>query len=263
MLLDLFGRGYSDGVADLPHDSRLYSSQILIAVTSSILPWATEGFALIGYSLGGGIVVDFSTAFPSMVSGVVLLAPAGLIRRGHFGWMSRLLYSGLVPRVVVEGMIRRRLKGGVVPRSTDKVSIKSPENAVNAEIKGTEFESVELSKSRPGVTVAKAVQWQLFEHKGFVRSFVSSIMFASIAGTEEMKGGWRVLGAQRKERGDKVLVIAGARDNVIVEKELGEDVLECVGEENLEWRVIDGAGHEFPMTRAEEVVGMVSEVWGL
>jgi poly(3-hydroxybutyrate) depolymerase len=48
-----------------------------------------------------------------------------------------------------------------------------------------------------------------------------------------------------------------------VEKELGEDVLECVGEENLEWRVIDGAGHEFPMTRAEEVVGMVSEVWGL
>jgi pimeloyl-ACP methyl ester carboxylesterase len=60
-----------------------------------------------------------------------------------------------------------------------------------------------------------------------------------------------------------VLVIAGARDNVIVEKELGEDVLECVGEENLEWRVIEGAGHEFPMTRAEEVVGMVSEVWGL
>jgi len=93
MLLDLFGRGYSDGVADLPHDSRLYSSEILIAVTSSSLPWATEGFALVGYSLGGGIVVDFSTAFPSMVSGVVLLAPAGLIRRGHFGWMSRLLYS--------------------------------------------------------------------------------------------------------------------------------------------------------------------------
>jgi hypothetical protein len=160
-------------------------------------------------------------------------------------------------------MITRRLRGGVVPRSTDKVSIKSPENAINAEIKGTVFESVELSKSRPGVTVAKAVQWQLFEHTGFVRSFVSSIMFASIAGTEEMKGRWRILREQRKERGDKVVVIAGERDNVIVEKELGEDVFECVGEENLEWRVILGAGHEFPITRAEEVVGMVSKVWGL
>jgi pimeloyl-ACP methyl ester carboxylesterase len=160
-------------------------------------------------------------------------------------------------------MIRGRLRGGVVPRSTDKVSIKSPENAVKAEIKRTEFENVELSKSRPGVTVAKAVQWQLFEHKGFVRSFVSSIMFASIAGTEETKRRWRILGEQRKERGDKVVVIAGERDNVIVEKELGEDVLDCVGEENLEWRVIKGAGHEFPITRAEEVVGIVSEVWGL
>jgi pimeloyl-ACP methyl ester carboxylesterase len=107
------------------------------------------------------------------------------------------------------------------------------------------------------------VQWQLFEHEGFVRSFVSSIMFGTIAGTEEVKGKWRMLGAQRKERGEKVVVIAGAKDNVIVEKELGEDVLECVGKENVEWRVIEGAGHEFPITRAEEVVGVVSEVWGL
>jgi pimeloyl-ACP methyl ester carboxylesterase len=98
--MDLFGRGYSDS-PDLPHDSRLYTTQILLAITSSPISWTPGGFNVIGYSLGGGIAVDFAVHFPDMVKGLVLLAPSGLIRNHHFGWRSRVLYSSWVPEAVV------------------------------------------------------------------------------------------------------------------------------------------------------------------
>lgn len=70
MLFDLWGRGYSDSV-DLPHDGRLYATQIMIALVSSPLAWTPGGFSLVGYSLGGGIVVDFAAGFPELVESVV------------------------------------------------------------------------------------------------------------------------------------------------------------------------------------------------
>lgn len=70
MLFDLWGRGYSDS-SDLPHDSRLYSTAILLAITSSPLPWTPGGFSLIGYSLGGGIAADFASSFPTIVKSLV------------------------------------------------------------------------------------------------------------------------------------------------------------------------------------------------
>ena len=81
MLLDLWGRGYTDSV-DLIHDSRLYTIEILLAITSSPLCWtgSGSGFSLIHYSLGGGIAADFTRYFPEMVKSVVLLAPSALVR---------------------------------------------------------------------------------------------------------------------------------------------------------------------------------------
>ena len=72
ILFDLWGRGYSDS-SDLPHDSRLYSTAILLAITSSSLPWTPSGFSLIGYSLGGGIAVDFTSHFSKMIKSLVCL----------------------------------------------------------------------------------------------------------------------------------------------------------------------------------------------
>lgn len=70
MLFDLWGRGYSDSV-DLPHDDRLYTTEILLALTSSPLAWTPGGFSLIGYSLGGGIAADFASSFPNIVKSLV------------------------------------------------------------------------------------------------------------------------------------------------------------------------------------------------
>lgn len=207
MVFDLWGRGYSDSV-DLPHDSRLYSTQILLAVTSSSLAWTPEGFSLIGYSLGGGIAVDFAVAHPTMVQSLVLFAPGGLMRSTHFPWSSRLMYSW-VPDTFLQWIVRRRLQDVSVEKN--EPGTQSVENSVsevvNAE-KGATFEMTPLSKTRPGVTVASAVGWQIQHHHGFVRSFISSMQNSSIERTKETQRTWRKLGLRK----DRVLIFAGSTD---------------------------------------------------
>ena len=208
MLFDLWGRGYSDSV-DLPHDPRLYTSQILLAIASSPLSWTPEGFSIVGYSLGGGIAADFASSFPDWVKGLVLLAPSGLIRKSHFGWQSRLLYSGWLPESLLEWIVKRRLGGG----SSNASSVKQDdaEKAMEEEMKGNSsqgFDNTPLSRSRPGVTVGGAVQWQLANHQGFVRSFVSSIRFASIEGAHER---WKGLAKLT----EKAIIMTGETDPIM------------------------------------------------
>ena len=199
--------------------------------------------------------MDFAVFFPHLVKAVVLLAPSGLIRPSHFGWQSQLLYSGILPIGLVRWMVRRRLQAPAEDLSKNSSDV---ESTVAEELKGARnasFEKAPLSKERPEVTVASTVSWQLENHQGFVASFVSSIRYASITGKKEM---WTLLG----ERSDKILVMAGNTDPVIVPAELEEDAAEAMGRDKLEWRVIDG-GHEFPITRSGEVVEEISRFWGL
>ncbi|KAH6671411.1 Alpha/Beta hydrolase protein [Halenospora varia] len=263
MLLDLWGRGYSDS-PNLPHDSRLYTTQILLAITSSKLPWSL-GFSIIGYSLGGGIAADFGAYFPDMLESVVLLAPSGLIRDYHFGWQSKLLYTGILSESVIERIVRKRLTSGPSNQSTvQKLSKKgaksNAENAVVAEAKadGNKHYSsrdTPLSKERPNITVASAVQWQIAHNEGFVRSFISSIKYASITKSE---GTW----AKLRNLRSKVVIIAGSTDEVIVAEELHEDAKAAVGEDKMEWRLIEG-GHEFPITSPYLVAKEIGDIWGI
>jgi len=256
LLLDHFGRGYSDS-PDLPHDSRLYSSEILIAITSSPLAWTPDGFDIVGYSLGGGIAVDFTTAFPTAVKSLVLLAPSGLIRPSHFDWVTRLIYSDYVPTWILEWVVYRRLRGGPIrPQAAKTGDEKNP--TTGAEAKGNrdpEYERAILVEGRPGLTIAGIMKWQLDYHAGFVGSFVSSIKHSSIEKREET---WKKL----REREGKVLIIGGKTDPVIVAEELRVDVMKVVGEDKVVWKVVDGA-HEFPITTTEEVVREISAFWEL
>lgn len=114
MLFDLFGRGFSDGVGDLPHDARLYVSQALCALASSPLSWldgGSPGFDLAGYSLGGGVAVHFAASFPTAVRSLILLAPAGMIRKESFGAVTRFVFTaGLVPERVLAALTRWKLQ---------------------------------------------------------------------------------------------------------------------------------------------------------
>lgn len=117
---DLPGRGYSSTPSpDLyPQSSAFFTTIILIVLASSSIAWAgPSSFSILGYSLGGGIVVNFVSCFPNLVSSVILLAPSGLIRPHHFGWQNKLLYSdNFLPDWVIERLVRRKLRSA---QSTD------------------------------------------------------------------------------------------------------------------------------------------------
>jgi hypothetical protein len=114
------------------------------------------------------------------------------------------MYSGLIQDSILNWAVRKRLRAPV-----DNGNKSEPaEAAVSEEVKGARnhiFESAPLSKTRPEVTVASAVQWQLDYHEGFVGSFVSSIKYASIEGKQES---WRKL----RHLKDKVIIFAGKTD---------------------------------------------------
>ena len=162
LYVDLWGRGYSDTPLYGSHaqcqSNRLFTTSILIALTSSPLPWTgTTSFSLIGYSLGGGIAADFTYYFPRMVSSLVLVAPSGLQRSSHISWTSKFLYSERwFPESWLEFLVKRRLRS-----SNQAENPTTPREPVIAEVPNEEepgnFNRVVLSRSRPGVTVASVV----------------------------------------------------------------------------------------------------------
>lgn len=127
------------------------------------------------------------------------------------------------------------------------------------------FEQVPHSNTPP-----PPQQWQLQSHPSFIKAFMSSIRHGPIT---EQHDDWarigRRLAAQNATtnerfryaglREGKVLIVCGERDSIVVKHELMEDAERALMG-NVEFRVVD-AGHEFPITRTEEVVGFVVNFW--
>ena len=280
-LFDLWGRGYSSTPL-LPHDIRLYTTQILFALTaSSTAPPPSERpnrHLIIGYSLGGAIAASFAARCPHLVSGLVLLAPGGLIRKKHFDRTSRFLYSsGLIPERVVQYFVLRRLRKGApnisAPATAETAEMPTPDESWSGNEK--------VSRDAGPVDAPATVKWQVAHHEGFLYAFISSIRHAPITGYE---ADWREIGERlnrvRVRRGDeyddegeeqheqglvgdKVLIILGENDTIIVRDEVMEDATAALGRANVHIEVLEGAGHEFPITRSEDVVDLVTEFWGL
>ena len=68
---DMYGRGYSDR-PEITYDQDTYQKQLLELVDKLGL---TKQFDLIGYSLGGGTVVNFTAHNPQRVRKLVLISP--------------------------------------------------------------------------------------------------------------------------------------------------------------------------------------------
>ncbi|KAF2109310.1 Alpha/Beta hydrolase protein [Lophiotrema nucula] len=272
MLFDLFNRGYSSGPSPSTtnYDSALYTSQILTVLTSSHLPWASEPFILIGYSLGGAIAADFTSYFPHLIRGLVLIATGGLIRTNHISWKSRLLYStsGLLPERFLERLVARRLwTGPETARSIEPEADTDPELKNEEDRKGGLRSSAVYSSSHrvllpgnPDSTVGEVVDWQLQHHQGFVPAFISSIRHAPIHNQHHR---WRVIGERMRKREGflkHVDFVLGARDPIIIADELQEDAKEVLGEEFVRVDVVEGSGHEVPIERPDVVVKAVQRI---
>ncbi|KAG4442199.1 hypothetical protein IFR05_002309 [Cadophora sp. M221] len=246
LLFDCWGRGYSDAPTGLPYDSRLYTTQILLAITSSPLSWTTSpGFSLIGYSLGGGISASFASTFPDMVESLVLLTPTGLIRAERTKSQRRLLaVISLLPGWIVEKSVKRKLQTPMFP-GEEKVVV------LGEEIPDEEI--VPVSRKYPEITVIEAQRWQIKVHEGFFTSFMSTGRHAPYANEHEI---WKRLGLRK----DKILIVTATKDPIVNPDELKEDATEVVGGERLEWALIDGA-HDIPVTDSVKIVDAICRFW--
>ncbi|KAK5011289.1 hypothetical protein LTR28_004147 [Elasticomyces elasticus] len=312
-LTDLFGRGYSCAPDPLAHpqDTRLFTTQILLVLASSPLPWTGDGaFSLVGYSLGGGIAADFTSYFSHLVDSLILIAPSGIIRPSHISRSSKLLYNGLLPDFFVYQLVRRRLQSGGPaapgPRhgnpeaTTSSLSLTTTAAAADTATQAISGETDEydtddspaaaapppphpalapdfttaLPAAKPGISIADAVRWQLSHHPAFLPSFISSIQHAPISNQHAR---WRLTGArlaaQRTSTADdgetsrlglregKVLVVLGREDGIVVAREVAEDARGVFGRDGVEVVEMEGAGHDVPISRAGEVVGVVVGFW--
>ncbi|QPH01714.1 hypothetical protein C2857_005917 [Epichloe festucae Fl1] len=254
MLFDLFGRGFSDGVGDLPHDTRLYTSQMLAVLASSPLCWTGTGaFRLVGYSLGGGIAVPFANAFPHMVSSLVLLAPAGLIDASSFGPVVRFVFSsGLVPERVLAVLTGRRLQRPIASSSTRAAAVMAAAEAEDL------HHGDEVTTTTPlEMRVLDYVRWMVLNHEGFVPAFMSCIRHAPLMGQHEQ---WR--GLARRRPGTTAVIFAET-DELIHESEYREHGLPLAGGEgHVSWRVVPGS-HDFVMTHPGRIMDELDDFWGV
>ena len=158
MMFDLPGRGYSDTPVPTPHSNRLYTTTILLALTSSPLSWTGNGerFSLIGYSLGGAIVANFTSYFPSLVSSLVLFAPGGLVRESRITLLNRILYNtGLLNETTLERIVMGRVRRGVALGKAAPKEKPSVETTVEEEMPRERIPALpELSRNRPEVTIS-------------------------------------------------------------------------------------------------------------
>ncbi|KAH8675922.1 Alpha/Beta hydrolase protein [Xylariales sp. PMI_506] len=270
MLFDLFGRGYSDAPNDVAYDSRLYTTQILLVLASSQLPWTQ--FHLIGYSLGGCLAVSFTRYFSHRVISLSMITGGGLIRPHHVGWQSKLLYSsGILPEGLVKFLVRRRIRPAAdPPKTANGADIIAAETKVakpgNGDANGGQgFDSAAISRYRPTTSVSSVVTWQIDHHEGFVGAFLSTIRNAPIYAPQE---DWRALSSElaqrrtaveRKPAGlvkGRVLLILGKQDPVIIPSEIIEDAEEVLGIEGVEYTILD-VGHELPITRSSEAASCI------
>lgn len=275
-ITDFFGRGYSDAPADLPYDSRLYTSQILLALASSHLPWSgLSGFHLVGYSMGGGISVAFTRYFPHMVRSLTLICSSGLLRPSHVNWKFALLYTRtMLPEWLRAFIVKRRL----LPEARHGKAAPEAEGAPRGArwgkgdsdaSAGDAYDGAVLVEERPDATVAAVLAWHLVHHRGFLMAYMKSMRHAPLF---NQQADWRTLGtilAKTRERKrdsssvppgslllDKVLLIMGESDPVIPKDEVVGDTLEVFGEDGIELLVLEG-GHELPITKSAEVAAAV------
>jgi hypothetical protein len=119
-----------------------------------------------------------------------------------------------------------------------------------------------LLKHNPESTVSAVVDWQVLHHKGFVPAFVSSIRHAPV---HEQQNRWSIIKDNieaRKGPLREVWLVLGETDPIIIREELVEDATAALGEDIVRVRVVEGAGHEIGVERADEIVQVVGSVLG-
>ncbi|KAI1748108.1 Alpha/Beta hydrolase protein [Xylaria castorea] len=260
MLFDLWGRGYSDTPLHCRHDVRLFASQILLALTSSPLSWMGNGssFSIVAFSLGGPISLAFAGAFPEAIRSLVLLGPAGLLRKLPEGYEDELmLHPELAPS---QESIREKV------RQILEVASSGP--ALNIRQDQKRVIPLETSPScvERDFDMGAILQWQFDHHQGHIHSFQDTVRFGPLRGREDLWG--RVCdiiaGRTRPDsplHESKLLVFFGRDDGIVVGEETTEDILKLLPPCHLQVEYLPG-GHGFPYPNSEKITKTILSFWG-
>ena len=239
--------------------------------------------------MGGGIAADFAATFPHMVSSLVLLAPAGLIREENFGLASRLLFrSGIVPDRLLSGLTRRRLRQPIASSVTKKKSptptppqdktptVSTPDETpygagISAHKLRSSLHDLTDSESMTDLASAEAalsesptaferrvlayISWMADHHLGFVPAFLSSLRHAPLMNQHDT---WRELAFRPP---GSTCVLLAQDDEIIDPEDYRDDGLALLGgEEKVRWGIV-GGGHDFVMTHTGEILKELDEFW--
>ncbi|PLB52465.1 putative alpha/beta hydrolase [Aspergillus steynii IBT 23096] len=264
MLFDLFGRGYSETPNDLPHDARLYTTQILLVLSSSPLSWTgSSAFHIVGFSLGGSIAVAFAAYHATMLRSITVICPGGLIRPSHISRRSQVLYSS---RFIPEWLRLRLLRRDLEP-STGAPSADVPDAAQGADM---DFDAVPISADRPQVRIGDVIRWQLRANPGFVPSYLSTIRGCLVYRRHDHDRMWEALRDELARRrtsdappglpGGRACLILADRDVIVMKDEFLEDLQGLLSAEDVDEHVITG-GHEIGVLRGKDVASIAVESW--
>ncbi|KAI1134933.1 Alpha/Beta hydrolase protein [Hypoxylon sp. FL0543] len=274
MLFDLWGRGYSDTPLDCRHDVRLFATQILMALTSSSLSWIgnENKFSIVAFSLGAPISLAFAGAFPASIRSMVLLAPAGLIRKLPKDYEDLFIHQPDVApsQESVREKVRQIL--GVAPSGPtsgvqlDQHPVVSPESLEGVYL-GSSERGRGPSRVQRDFDMEGILQWQFDHHRGHIHSFQDTVRYGPLQRTGDL---WRkvcdiIAGRTRIDtplHESKLLVFFGRNDDVVVGEETTEDILKLLPPSHLQIEYLPG-GHGFPYPSSREITQCLLSFWSL
>ncbi|KAF7554092.1 hypothetical protein G7Z17_g3161 [Cylindrodendrum hubeiense] len=221
VLFDQWGHGLTDTPL-AAHDAGLFHA--LIEALMGHLGW--EDAHLVGYSFGAATTASFAAAKPERVSSMVLVAPAGFIRKAQFDELQRsYLRGGEGLEEPAKAWVLEFLEGGelVVPSDWKE-------------------------RVGRGEVVAEAVRdWQMKNHEGHAASVVGIFRDGGVMDTDAEF-------AKAAKTGRKYLCILGELDDLSSVQDLHN-----VGMQNV--AVIPQVGHGVVREKVPEVARLIEDFW--
>ena len=226
---------------------------------------------MIGYSLGGGIVMAYAARYPQHVESIVLLAPGGILHQMPDDYQSPFFRY---PSLCSSKLLRRLVA------KAQGAELTSPRNELTTqkEAVALDDEADSLKDTAPcckeNLDLSAVIQWQFENHQGLIHTFVSNYQYGPIMHQNKdwervgkiIKGeavATKTTSASLKLQGGRILAIFGIDDSIVNGKEVSKDLLQLVGAtESTEIRWISG-GHDFPVHHSDEVVDHIASFWDI